>query len=619
MSCGLIGGPAAEEAINGLTTVQSFASEAVDRMVYASDALQDFLTEVSPLISDVSLDDIGALSYPFQRGLAPTAPNLDLDVPGIDYDPSLVEVQFEGTSVAPGPFTKVAPELNLPATPEALTVEAPTGAPTVVERDMPTAPDDEIPDLPTLTSITIPALPALSFPEFTATAPDALQELSIPELSWSETAYSFENKTEVSAQISAILGGSTGIPDAIWEMVWARSGRQIRQVARKAREDAEEYWANKGHFLPTGALRQRVREAGLVEVEQLSDLARAQAIEDSKIYVERLNNALAQGIALEGVLIGLHNDQARRSLEAAKFVIDTAGRLADLRVSVYNAQVAGFLQKAQAFDVQVRAELAQLEKTKIELEAQKLVGTLNLQRLETYKAQISGIQTKYALFSDQVKAVVAQYDGDRTRVEAFGELVKVFESQQKAKEIEWRGYGEAVRGEAERVNVFKIEADAYLAKVQGYKAGTDADVAVMDAKLRGEGQKLERLKIALDKFRTVLEGDVQRISSLEKTFNSEVRVWEGEGRLEEMRVRSDDQRFDLLLRNAQIKATIEGQNLTRNIAHTEKLYDLQFNSINTGLEANTQIGSSALAALNFAATISDSVSNSSSCSQNYSY
>ena len=464
--CGLISGPSSQYTITGLNDIKDFAIDALNNVDDISDAIRDLIEGLEPVDVDIDLNNAGTLSTSF-----------DIDDPNyvtvpefieqtLSYNPSLNLPTFNSTVSPPDDFTKEPPELDYGDSPNPLTAEPPTNAPVVGDYPFPDDPDQTIPAVPSLRPIEVPNLPSLSLPEFTAALPDEPQLLTFTTLDWSEEDYSPEVQAEVIAQIEAILGGSTGIPDHIWDMIESRARRQIRAVARKDEQDAVDYWASRGHFLTNGQLRLRVAQAADRDREQVSELVRELVIQDFKIYVERLNNALAQGIALEGQLIGLHNAVQTRALQAAEMVFKTQLDFAKYYLEYYNARMQGYTAKAQVFQTVMQGELARLEETRIKLEQQKLVSELNLQDLEAYKAQITAIVALYGLFEKQVDAVVAKYDADKTRVEAFAEQVNVYESQVEAYKTEWEAYTARINGEVAKLEAFKTEADVFGTRVQ---------------------------------------------------------------------------------------------------------------------------------------------------------
>lgn len=616
--CGLIGGPASSVAQSGLATVQSFAKDALSRSENSASLLVDFLSGMTPISSNINLDDIGSLSSPFSNPDDPTAPDTAFDVPEIEYEPYLNDVAFVSTVSHPGEFGERPPTLDFGTRPTPIDIANPGNAPTIAERTMPTAPDEEIPPLPSLRGITIPAMDNLTLPTFEGVFPDALQVSDVPAFSWTETPYSATVRDDLVTQIQAILGGSSGIPEGIWDMILARVTRQLELVLDQAVDGIESRYSSMGHMLPAGPERRRVRDAEHLFTEALGEHVRQQAVQDAQIAVERLNTALAQGIALEGQLMNLHNQQAARSLQAAQLMITITIQAAQLKVTAYNARMQAYGVQAQVFVQVMQGELAKLEKFKAQLEGQKLIGELNLQDLEAYKTRIQAIESTYTLYTEQVKGVLGQIEADKTRVEGFEAEVRAFEAIHRSKETEWRGYGETVKAELGKLEPFKALADVHLGRLRGYEIGIGADKAKSDAQVSNEQLKIQRLGVDLNRVKTLLDAEVSRVSALNQTYATKGQIFATHGRLEDARVSSDAQRLQLMLGNADARAKVALQNLQASMAHRESLSQIQLRGFSDVLGANAQIGASSISSLNYSATISDSVSNSTGCSTTYS-
>lgn len=618
-TCGLINDGTWTIVKDGQADLEAFASKAILAVEEASDDLDNLISGLTPIDIDFDIRSAGDLSDPFTLGDPPPTEDIFYTKPVIDYNPSIEIPVFDRTVQPPDPFTKPAPEPTYPPTPGELDAEAPGNPPEVGDYVFPPDPDDTIPPLPYLTPIIVPDIPDLQLPTFDAAEPTDDTDTAIGVFDWSETGYVGTVDTELVTQLKDILGGSTGIPDCVWNMIFARARKQIRNTTNQAREEAEDYWASRGHFLSNGQLRQRTKEAADVEREQVSEIVREQTIQDSKIYVERLNTALAQSIAYETQLIGLYNQQMQRSLEAARTTFQIAIDVANLKITRYNIRMQGYLVNAQVFDTVMKGELARLEETRLELEAQKLVSQVNLQELEAYKAQLTAIVSTFDLFKAQVEAVIAKYDADKTRVEAFAESVNVYEAKVSAFEAEWRGYGEAVKAQVALVDGYKAEADAYSSLVAAYSTGVQADKNVFDAKIDGERLKIDRLGKSLDKFSAEIQAETAQ-SNVELQNNElDLKGYEAHVSAEEARVRSDAQRLDVLVRNLNAQLQAQANETQLKIQEAQNKLSVQTSGLDAIVRAHSSIGSSALAALNYAASIQYSAQNASQCQTQYKY
>ena len=605
--------------VEGLGDIQDVAENSIYNVELAANALRSFVHTLDPLDVDIALENAGALSNPFDIGEPPTLTPVTFNKPVKDYDFELNVPDFNQTAVPPGEFTTLPPELNLPNSPTPLAAEAPSNPPEVGNYAFPSAPTDPIPPLPALFPLEVPSVPAIADLSFDWPEPAELEDLRAGTFEWSDTGYTPTVRQEVVDQIKAILGGSTGIPDVIWNMIEERARAQARQVARQVEEDAADLWAGKGHFLSNGAQRKRVKEALDVERETVSAQIRELVIQDAKIYVERLNTALAQGIALEQQLIGLYNAQMDRSLLAARTVFELIVAAANLRIAQYNARMAAFLQRAQVLKIQLEAEILKLERIKVILEAQQLRGQLNLQLLESYKAQIQALVARYGIFESEIKGVIAKYDADKTRVAAFGELVTVYQTQQQAKETEWRGYGEAVKAENLQFDGYDTLAKAFLTKAQIYSTGVEADKSVFQAYVEREKLRMERLNLAIQELGINVQAESAEVDAGIKIQELGARIFEALGNVERSRIESDAQRFNVLVQNANFKMQAQVQETQMKLQDAKNIMDAQIQGLGAILQGHASIGSSALAALNFTAAVQNTTDNQFTCTNHYEF
>ena len=615
--CGIVGNPAGIEVTEGLDRLWGIANDTIEQADKLSQQMADLIAALTPVTVDIDIESAGSLSRPFEVGAKPDPASVSFVKPSVPGVPDLGQIEYTETAEKPGAAPGSPPAMTLPDRPSGSVRDAPGPAPSVGTYPMPDAPSDEIPPIPSLRPISVPNFAPLEFPEWTGTIPSPLAETGFGNFEWTDPGYTPTVRTEVVDQIKAILGGSTGIPDLIWNMIEQRARQQLRATARQAREEAIGYWAAKGHFLSNGQLRKRVDIAAETEREGVSELVRELVVQDAKIYVERLNTALAEGIALENQLIALYNTVADRSLKVAQTIFDVRMQVARYKIDHYNALLQGVQIEAQIFDTLIRGELAKLEQTKAELEKQKLVGQLNLQELEAYKAQIAGVTARYDLFSKQVEAVVAQYDADRTRVAAFGEEVKAFQAKVQAKEAEWRGYAEAVRGEIAVQDSYRIAAEIFGQRVQAYATGVQADRARLDAQIDAAKLKLEKARAELQRTEEEIRAEQARVEARLKSKESEVEIFKAAASVEESRVRSDAQRLQVLIENQRAQMQAQIQETQLKIQEAQNKLTLQTEALKTLLGVQSSLASSAMAALNIGAQIQESASNSYSCINRY--
>jgi len=610
---------AVTEVQEGFDRLWYVANDSLERTRLLLDELKSAVLNLQPIGTDIDIRDAGSLSSPFGIGNPPEVNQIDLTKPTLPNIPDVNNITYTETAQPPGAAPGDPDPMQLPSQPTPVQADQPGPAPEVGTYQMPDAPADEIPPLPTLQPVSIPNFQALELPEVNITLPQPPTEFSFGDFTWNETGYTPEVRNEVVSQIKAILGGSTGIPDPIWDMIENRARKQLRATAKQSREEATDYWASRGHFLSNGQLRKRVDVAGEVEREGVSELVRELVIQDAKIYVDRLNTALAEGIALENQLVALYNAMTERDLKVAQLYFDIRMQHARYKLDVYNMSLQAVQVELQVIQAEIQSELSKLEERKLQLEQQKLIGELNLQELEAYKAQVQGVIAKYDVFTKQVDAVVAQYDADRTRIQAFATEVQAFQALHQAKAVEWQGYGEAVKAELGKQEQYKIRADIFASKVQSYAVGIQADRSRLEAQIQEAKLDLEKARADLAKAQLELEAEVQDTNTKFKLNELEARIYEAAANVEESRVKSDAQRLQVLIENVRSQMNAQVQETQLKIAEAKNVLDAQNNALDTILKVEASISSGAMSALNYAATIASDSSENYGCTTRYTY
>lgn len=619
MTCSWIQSGVYPAIVGGQAALFNVAYDAIAGVESGIAAVNNLSTALGQVNTSVDFSHSESLGNPFVTQPEPSISDPSFSKDNNDYTAGIVIPTYGATAKHPGDFTKSAPVLSYGSKPGDLTATAPGDAPAIGDHKFPADPTAKIPPVPILTPITIPAFPIIEFPEWTATAPGPYVEDEFGVFNWTDPGYTETVRTEVVDQITAILGGSTGIPDNVWDMIEERARKQLRASSRQATEEALEYWAGKGHFLSNGALRKRVKEAKDLEREGVSDLVRELVIQDSKIYVERLNNALAQGIALETQLIGLYNAQAERDFIAYKTVFDIGLQVANYKLEAYKTRMEAYRIEAIVFQTRIQAEVLKLEEVKVKLEAQKLVSQVNLQTLEAYKTQVIAITATYDLFKTQVDAVAVKYEAEKTKILAYAEEVNAYKAQVDAWSAEWQGYGESVKAEVAKITGFEAEASAYNSRIQGYASNVTADRDRVSALVDIEQLKIDRMKVSVDKLGEDVRAESARVEASLKTQDLNVDVFKVKTDAERTRVDADLQRYRMSLEksNYTMQAQINEANL--GIQKAKAVLDSQVAGLNAILQSNSQLASSAMAALNYAMTLGEDWKNASTCTDYYAH
>lgn len=466
-----------------------------------------------PDFDDIALHLDAAPQAPANLGDTVPEPNLSVDID--QWLSRLGAIADEPLPAAP-----TMPALAIPAPPSLAHVDAPARPAIDTTVVLPADPVLSWPDMGALRDI--PDFAIADLPDFDGQPPTLNFVPPHVFIDWREPQYQSELYDDLVAQIKTWLAGGTGLPPAVEDALFWRARERDAEQTRAAVQEAMDTFAARGFTLPPGMLAKRVQVAQDKGREAAAALNRDILIEAAKWEIENLRNAVAQGIAMEGMTINLFSQMAARMFEVAKFSAESQITLFNARIGLYNAQLEGFRTLAQVFRTRLDAALAKLEVYKARVQA---AGEYNRNAVDIFKARYEGVRQvveayKARMDGARVKADVirALFDGWRTEVQAYGERLQ-------AEKTKFDAYDSQVRAETAKAGLFEAQTRAYAATVQA--VGTKADI-----KLKNMQMNIDAAKLALQKYGT--DADVygkrvqamnQRTTAIVSLFSARVDAW----------------------------------------------------------------------------------------------
>lgn len=589
--------PAIELVTDGWTQAQEYAQEAFDgaqagiqRLTDAAEAVSSLPTisaPIDPVITEVAAFVMPAApdapdlvpnfpvapAEPALTGVAPlnigTVPSFDAAMPSINLDlappqaleltyPSAPPIQDVTIPTAPDAptldavtpldiedapaFTAVAPTLDLNiAPPSALSVNVPT-APALSDIAIPDQPELNLPAVPTLTDLVIPAAPELSLPVFDGVLGDA-PVAPVASFSFAEEEYASDLLTNLRARLTEwVDGAATGLDADVEAAIWNRMRDREQTAGAQLAEDAIRQFAVRGFSRPPGAMAIALQKAAQAIADNSVTASREIAIQQAQLEQANRRFAFETAIGVETTLIGYASQIASRALDAAKYVAGLGIEIFRAEVARYQAEIQTFTARAEVYKALLQAELSRLEVFRSQIEAQKLVGEINQQQVALYNARVSAAGQLIELFKAGVGASQAIAEVQRTRIQAFGAEVQAYGEQVRAKASEYDMYATRIRAEVSKAETFKVEADAFNSRVNGFaalmRAKVDQKNSEIDVKQR---IPLEMFKARSDAFRNVISG-LQAGAEVDRT---RVSLYSAETGVLAERVRANAQNVDI--------------------------------------------------------------------------
>lgn len=519
---------------------------------------------------------------------------------------------------------------------------APTFMPSVTSFEVPNPPSpiqvNDAPTAPTLAAIVIPSRPTLpNVPEPT------LIEITIPQVafptlptldvgtdpqyegpmpstgfSYTEPTYTATVQADLVVQIRRWLAGGTGMHPAVEVALFERARGREDLAGRKAIDDTHAAIAARGYELPPGVLVDAV--AQVIERNQLASqaLSREIYIKSAEWEQENLRQAVAQGIAFETMLIGLHNAAAQRALEAAVQRSAAEVALVNVYIAMFNAKQAARAIKVQIFEAQLRAALAPLEALKLYIEAEALKGTVNEQLIRQYSARLDAIKNLVEIYRADISAAQANAEIEKTKADIYRTQVTAWAERIGARKVEFDAYEAQTRAAAARAGMYDSEARAFAATVDAF--GTAENI-----KLGRIGARRDALLASVQKWDSSVRGESSRVQAEVSEIQAKAEGFRADlGRYSaELQADSTERNLRVQVIEARLRNVIAGIEIaSRQYTDRQQRLLAQAQILSEALKAQgamgAQLSAGAMSAMHVQASLSGSGTASGTSSNSYS-
>lgn len=466
-------------------------------------------------------------------------------------------------------------------------------------------------------TIVLPNAPAIDWdaigldvtlPVFNATPPDPKDFAFTPD------AYQTQIVADVKPVIEAMLQGNSGLPAAVENAIWARAAERESQLALRAEQEANGTYASKGFTMPGGALNAAIARVRQDAQDKKVTLSRDVMIRMHEVRIEQLKFAVAQGLAYEDLFVRLYTTVQTLRLDAAKFAVNIALSVFQAYVSKFQVDSELARLQLEAKKTQIQIELGKLEGYRDELEAARLIGTLNQQDIEIYNARLNAVLTDAKIYESEIAAAKLVLDENQQLLQQAKFLIDEEMAKLQAKELEVRVYGAEIQAETAKQQAWATRAQSYVAQLGAWS--TAQNVKIENARLLlAENENLTRRfeaiiegfnakanlvrtqsDIVVARNRTLIDGYSAQNQG-NSAYNSAL--------VEQMRglIAALQQNVELAIKNGEI-----------NIQNSLEGKRLQEQALSTATQAIVQVLASSLSGHSTSASISDSSSASGSCS-----
>ncbi len=572
------------------------------------DQLQSF--DIEPFDFTVNFQPPEDLLKPFNAPEKPRAPEIG-DYKVVKVVPLELKIpEVPDFPDPPGDAPKFDVRPNFGQSPTPLTAQnlQPPGEPQFDEIDMPDGPPPfEMPPLPELLTVrTDMRAPKLNEHTFEHDRPDLEGEPPDTFIDFTEEEYESQLLDETRNEILRMLETGTGMPVLVEQLLLDSARERDSVEANRAVHEAVERWTARGFSLPSGVLNKEVAKVRQDNSNRVSEMNREVFIQRRKEELENFRFAIAQGIALENILIQKHLNVMARAFALAQAVADLEYREFEARIAIFNARVQAYRTDVEVYRGLIEAESQKLEQFRLELQAEALKGEINRDRVALYNAQLEAITTLISVFTAQIEAARAQVQKQQVEAQVYSTQIQAYAQKIEAKTAEFRGWATKVQGELGKVQAFEAETRAFLGKVQAYDSEIRANLAEPQIELSIRELEVREFLARLEHRKQDIEKEVARWQAESTLYNAEGNVYQTHGQIAANQAAASDRQFLSKLRESELFANSQVQNWTMKIEQADNIARVLVGALDSAGRGKSQLAAGAMSAVSLSAGISAS-------------
>lgn len=484
---------------------------------------------------------------------------------------NLVEVPvFGGTS----------PTITFPEAPEYI-APVPATKPNVSEVDpMPSKPSDDLPSEVSLSSITIPNAPAINQPSFDISLPDFDIDAPTNVFVYEEPTYSSTLKDAIRTKLeSDIENGGTGLSATVETDIFDRAKEREEDLLEETKTRITDEWATRGFSLPSGVLTALHKDADTEYDNRRSQLSREISIEQARLEQTNVQNALKNGIELEGIEINFANQQAERVMRAAQLTIEFAIRIYQSKVESFNSKIRLYEAQFVAFANELQAEKLKLDRFLAELEKASLEDKIDNTKISKLNAEVGRYNTIISLYEAELGSRRIEVETEGLKIDFYRAQIEDYVAKVNEQNTEFNLYQANVNGELAKVELYKAELEAYRTEVEAAVASIEGESTRVSALTKIEDLKLDEYKARLDRYKVLKEVAIEELRSQVDIYEADINRYIaaiGQAKAnEELKLSASAREEALELETA--KASLEEARINAEIAIKNKQLNLEAN------------------------------------------
>ena len=271
-------------------------------------------------------------------------------------------------------------------------------------------------------------------------APDTTLPASPGEtLEWQELPYMSELFTRLTDTVTqVIIEGGSGLAAEFEQGLWDRAVAREELQHEQRYNEAERYFAAKGHSAPPGGLIARLNMLNRERARNLELMNSEIVVKQLELGRQHMHFMSELGVKLESLSLEERNNALNRALDAAKSYIT-------LLYENYKTQLEGIKYKADIYKVRVEAEEVRVN----------ALAAGNKSVTDTYTAEIDAyirrLTAEFSVVEQVIKMYVAELGGYEAEVNAGATKVSALVERYKAQVSGAEVQGQIELGEYEQM------------------------------------------------------------------------------------------------------------------------------------------------------------------------
>jgi len=510
------------------------------------------------------------------------------------------------------------PDFEIPDSPDVTWPIFTAEPPSISNPEIPGAPTINLPPAPQLPELSIPSPPEYNIPDFNWELPTDDLTPPEPQFVWNEAEYDSALKQILADRLySNIIAGGSGLPVATEQGIYDRAVSRQLDEEQLVLEQTLDFFASRLYELPPGALSNQMLEMNNKVLKTREDLNRDILVQQSTLVQKNTHFIITSAIQSEKDLMANTNQFQARALDAAKFVVQSALLIYQVKVEAYKARLAVYAAQVEVYKAKIAGELGKAEFYKAQMEGVKASAEVQKAIADIYASQVNAARIYIELYKAEMEGAAIKAQIDEVRIRGFAAMVQAYSAQVVAASERYRGYESQIKGEVAKADLYKAQVQGYATMVEAYKSEIQADTMVLAQELEKNKNKVEIFKVQLEKYSAdvkyaVADADIQsraeglkvdvfkalaanygmELNALVNVYNGKVEYAKAQAEIEikeaDIIVREALGRYELILKSmtsaAQIAsqmaaAAISGVSASANIQHGESRSDSRSASV----------------------------------------